>query len=177
MSNELERAAPDFGTGSTPTTSFAGQAPSPSVQASVSGAPAVSSGLKQGTAARKRKLPPLTIQEVIAMGIGAKFDESQEGWLVEGFYKAKGLLLKYEEGTEKALAFPISQRRAAGQAIKSFDDLVELNYAWWVASRKESTDYEQPEEGWKDEFVERDMVERRMTFLPRNEAFNPLKQN
>jgi hypothetical protein len=132
---------------------------------------------KKAVQARRRRLVPMAIQEVVAIGVGAKYDESQEGWVLEGFYKAKGLLIKYDEAQQSGVAIPLSNKRIQGSVIKSFDDLVELNYAWWNVSRKENVDYEIPEDGWKEEFIEKEMVERKMLYIPKASSFNPGRQN
>lgn len=126
-------------------------------------------------AARRRRAVPEAIQEVVALGVGARFDESLSGWVIPGFYRAKGLLVRYDEKNIGS-AVPLSNKRIQGQPVKSFDDLVELNYAWWNVSRKESLEFENPEDGWKEEFVEREMVERRMLFTPKVKTFNPTRE-
>lgn len=125
---------------------------------------------------RRRRVVPEAIQDVVAMGVGAKFDESLGGWVIPGFYKANGLLLRYDEDGDTAQATPLANKRAVQQTIKDFDDLIYLNYAWWYASRKSSMDYENPEDGWKEEFLEKEMVERKMLLIPKDKTFNPEKE-
>jgi hypothetical protein len=125
---------------------------------------------------RRRRQVPAAIQEVVAIGVGARYDETLNGWVVPGFYRAKGLLIRYDEKNTQGTAVPLSNKRIQGQPVKSFDDLVELNYAWWNTSRKESLEFEIPEDGWKEEFVDREMVERRMLFIPKSKTYNPMRE-
>ncbi len=127
-------------------------------------------------AVKKRRAVPEIIMEVVSMGVAAHFDEGHGGWVIPGFYRAKGIVIRYEEGNSTGQAVPLSNKRLQPQPIKNFDDLVELNYAWWNISRKESLDYELPEEGWKEEFNDRDLVERRLVFLPKAKTFNPMRE-
>lgn len=124
---------------------------------------------------RKTRHVPETIRHVVSNCISAKFDASLGGWVIPGFYKAKGLIIKYDDlkNPEAGVAYPLS-KKTIGHPILTIDDLIELNYAWWCISRKESIDYEMPDEFWKDEFHALGMAERRMQFLPKNKTFNPL---
>lgn len=125
---------------------------------------------------KKRRAVPEIIMEVVSMGVAAHFDDGHGGWVIPGFYRAKGIVIRYEDGNSIGQAVPLSNKRLQPQPIKNFDDLVELNYAWWNISRKESLDYELPEEGWKEEFNDRDLVERRLVFLPKAKTFNPMRE-
>jgi hypothetical protein len=124
---------------------------------------------------RKLRTIPQIIQYVLSIGISAKFDESLGGWFIPGFYKAKGIVIKFDDSKkpESGVASSIL-KKTIGQPILSFEDLIELNYAWWCISRKESVEYEMPDDYWKDEFHSLGMAERRMQFLPKAKTFNPL---
>ena len=91
--------------------------------------------LTKNPRARTLKTIPQTIQYLLSIGIGAKFDEQQGGWLIPGFYKANGILIKYEDPKkpDAGMAFPMI-KRAQGQPVLNFDDLGELSYAWWCIS-------------------------------------------
>jgi hypothetical protein len=127
-------------------------------------------------APRKRRPIPEAIQDALSMGAQVQFDEELGGWVILGFYRAKSIVVRYAEGASIGVATATSTKKrqnVTGQNIASFDDLVELNYAWWSLSRKEHVDYESPEDGWRDEFVARDWVERRTLILPKKNTFVP----
>lgn len=127
---------------------------------------------------RKLRIIPQSIQHVISIGVGAKYDDVLGGWFIPGFYKAKGVVIKYDDpkDPESGKVYPMI-KKTNGQAILNFDDLIELNYAWWCHSRKDSLEYEMPEDAWRDEFHALGMVERKMQFLPKSQTFNPLRES
>jgi hypothetical protein len=118
---------------------------------------------------RKKKVSvPSLIMETISINVSARLDPDLGGWVIPGFYKAGGLLIKFNDNSDEGIATPIGYKRAkVGHVVKTFDDLVELNYSWWCASRKENVEFEDPSEDWKDEFVERQMLERKMIYSPK----------
>lgn len=67
---------------------------------------------------------------------------------IEGFYKSGQISLFEKDGDLWAYG-----RYDEKTKIESFDDLVMLNYEWWVSSKSRSKIWSQPEELWAKEFV------------------------
>jgi hypothetical protein len=128
---------------------------------------------------RARRPIPDAIQDALAFGAAVRYDEDLAGWTIGGFYRSRGIVVRYTDpalpnvGTATSLSVK-KRQNLNGHTIKSFDDLVDLNYVWWNYSRKEHIDFETPDELWRDEFVARDWVERRTVILPKRTSAAPI---
>lgn len=109
-----------------------------------------------------RFMPPL-IQEFWAKK--AYFNMDQDGAIaMDGFYKNGPLRLDVKpDGSVVAI-----DKRGRETPIKSFDDLVTLNYFWWKQSNTK-TSYVVPQRPWIDSFTEKKLVKRKVIYLPIDE--------
>lgn len=133
----------------------------------LSGASGTSDGLPELPAVRPipgalRFMPPL-IHECWTRRAYVTMD--QEGNLfMEGFYKNGAMKLEVLDNNQ----IVAEDRRGKKTTIKSFDDLVKLNYLWWKNSITKSS-YPIPGRPWADHFLEKGLVKRRVIFVPHDE--------
>lgn len=106
-----------------------------------------------------RKLPAL-VEDGLARGI--KIFLTTEGYEVEGFYRNGTVRLAYE-GADELVAIDKKDKKVP---IKSFDDLVKLNYDWWKKSRDKRAEWVNPGREWQEEFSRLNLVKRQVTFVP-----------
>lgn len=106
-----------------------------------------------------RFLPPL-LQEFWAKK--AYFSMDQSGTiLMDGFYKNGPIRLDIRENNQVVAI----DRRNREKKIKSFDDLVDLNFQAWKQSTTK-TSYVVPQRPWIDSFMEKKLVKRKVIYLP-----------
>lgn len=106
-------------------------------------------------------LPPL-IQEIWHQKVDFNI-ESNGAIVIDGFYKNGSMKLTLEDG--KLIA---TDKRNRKTEIKTFEDLVELNYSWWKMSISRTT-YVSPGSPWLGFFVERKKVTRQVIYRPIDE--------
>lgn len=112
-----------------------------------------------GQAQSSRSLPAL-IEAAVSKGVRVLLTKS--GYEIEGFYKAGSIRLDPD-----ATGFMVATDKKEKQTLlKTFDDLVKLNYEWWKKSREKSTEFVNPGKEWIDEFVRLNYVKRQVIFIP-----------
>ncbi|MCA8448978.1 hypothetical protein [Burkholderia vietnamiensis] len=81
---------------------------------------------------------------------------------VSGFYKAGGVTL--EIGDDDTIT---AVDRRARNVVATYDDLVRLNYDWWVRSNGRG-ELLSPDRPWLDAFLEKGWIKRVVIFVPRD---------
>lgn len=81
---------------------------------------------------------------------------------VSGFYKAGGVTL--EIGDDDTIT---AVDRRARTVVATYDDLVRLNYDWWVRSNGRG-ELLSPDRPWLDAFLEKGWIKRVVIFVPRD---------
>ena len=103
-------------------------------------------------------LPPI-FKDMYQQGATLSTDKNQN-IQVEGFYANGPMTLVDEDG--KLYAVDKNKKRVP---IKAFDDLVMLNYEWWLQAQTRSN-YVHPERPWLDKFREKNLVQRKVIYVP-----------
>lgn len=114
------------------------------------------------TSAARRVLPEL-IETALAAGV--KVLLTKTGYEVDGFYKAGSMRL---EPDENGMMMAID-RKDKKVPLKTFDDLVKLNYDWWKSSRTKNVAFMNPGKEWVEEFSRLNLVKRQVSFVPGEE--------
>lgn len=110
-------------------------------------------------------MPPM-LQELWAKK--AYFTMGADGKLaMEGFYKNGPLVLELR-GTREAPELVATDKRGRETKIKSFDDLVALNYFWWRQSQTK-TSIVLPVQPFVNAFLEKKLIKRRVIFVAHDE--------
>lgn len=113
-----------------------------------------------------RFMPPL-VKEMNRRGVPFKLDGATGDITIAGFYRSSGVSLEIGDGD----AITAVDRRNARTTVTSFDDLVRLNYDWWIRTNgKTGENHQNPDRPWLDEFLTRGMVKRQVIFVPRDDA-------
>jgi len=113
-----------------------------------------------------RFMPPL-VKEMNRRGVPFKLDGATGDITIAGFYRSSGVSLEIGDGD----AITAVDRRNARTTVTSFDDLVRLNYDWWIRTNgKTGENHQNPDRPWLDEFLTRGMVKRQVIFVPRDEV-------
>lgn len=109
----------------------------------------------------QRRLHPLMLQ-LIDHNISCKFDLLSGSFFVEGFYKNGDLELQEAESGELYAL----DKKGNQIKIESFEALVLLNYEYWKLSGGRNGNYSPLTKPWLDEFVDRGLVKRQVTYAP-----------
>lgn len=104
-------------------------------------------------------MPPF-IKDLWQKGVNFEMDSQKGEFLIKGFYKNGDLRLAVRQ--EQFIAI---DRREKETVIRKFEDLVELNYQWWVASNTK-TQYMAPAEPWLDAFLSSKRAKRKVIYVP-----------
>lgn len=107
------------------------------------------------------RLLPQLIDE--AVNCGARVILTKEGYELEGFYKLGPMRL--EPAADKSGLIAIDKKEARF-AVKSFDDLVRLNYECWKKCRDKSAAYINPGREWVEEFARLNLIKRQVIYVP-----------
>lgn len=113
---------------------------------------------------------PGLIEELKKMDIRVFRADEKETWKIDGFYMAKGLMLKFSKDRKLAYAYPAGLKNIEGVEIENMSDLVMLNYSWWMASRQRSLEYVNPDPFFKEIFSENSMATRKSMYIPIGES-------
>lgn len=126
----------------------------------------------------QNKLAPLTIKplpgafrfmpDIIKKihELGAQVRMEPDGSITaDGFYKNGPMKLEFDDKSRMDAV----DRRGRRTPIKTVDDLVAVNFAWWKASMGKGT-YIVPERPWLDQFIEKKLVRRKVIFEPIDDA-------
>lgn len=113
-----------------------------------------------------RFMPPL-IKEMNRRGVPFKLDGASGEIAIAGFYRSGGVSLEIGDGD----TITAVDRRNTRTTVSTFDDLVRLNYDWWLRTNgKTGENHLNPDRPWLDEFLTRGMVKRQVIFVPRDDA-------
>lgn len=109
------------------------------------------------------------IQEIIEKGIQVKIEyntvEKRNEYVLTGFYKSGMVTLYEDDGHLMA-----QTRYGEITPINTFNDLVYLNYEWWIMYRK-YMGWEEPEKEWLPHIIEANLVkvETKTIYTPKYE--------
>lgn len=93
------------------------------------------------------------LDECLANGLELAI--TQEGVRIEGFYKSGSVTLSMPYGSDEGdVIFKCIARYGEETNLYSFDNLVELNFNWWVRSADRLSDWRQPDPKWRRALVE-----------------------
>jgi len=133
-------------------------------------------GVEDGIAALEEReapgalmfLPPLlqdfwTNKAYFTMGSDGKLS-------MEGFYKNGPLVLEIHNTREAPKIVAVDKRNRETH-IKSYDDLVNLNYFWWKQSNSK-TSLTPPVLPFVNSFLDKKLVKRKVIFVPFDEDSN-----
>lgn len=108
----------------------------------------------------RRVLPPL-IESALERGVRVVLTKS--GYEFDGFYKLGPMRLDPSPDTGGLVAI---DRKDTAVPVKTFDDLVRLNYECWKKSRDKGSAYINPGKEWVEEFARLNLVKRQVIFVP-----------
>jgi hypothetical protein len=98
----------------------------------------------------------------------AYFSMGLDGKLsMEGFYKNGPLILEIR-GSKSSPEIVAIDKRGRETKIKSFDDLVNLNYQWWKQSNTK-TSLVLPVQPFVNALLEKKLIKRRVIFVPHDD--------
>lgn len=109
----------------------------------------------------QRRLHPV-ILELIDHSISCKYDILSGHFHVDGFYKNGAMIL---EEAENGVLFSVDKKGIRTQ-INDLDDLVLLNYEHWKLAGGRNGNYPDLIKPWLDEFVDRGLVKRQVSYAP-----------
>jgi hypothetical protein len=85
---------------------------------------------------------PQFIEELVEEGIPVTLQKDGK-FRIEGFYKSSGVTICQQDG--KWVAF---QRYDNQDTIETLEDMVALNYSWWLRSKDRFDGWAQPDSLW-----------------------------
>jgi hypothetical protein len=98
------------------------------------------------------------IQEILEKGIKVQIvfnTETQKNeYIIDGFYKS-GTITLFENQHDLLMAFA---RYGELTLITKFDDLVDLNHSWWIASAPRYEGWASPDPQWLPYLLEKGLV-------------------
>lgn len=102
------------------------------------------------------------IEETLKKGIPVKMEYNQEKkrveYSIDGFYKSGNIKL-----IENNYGVLISHSRYdTANEIKSFNDIVRLNYEWWELSKNRFIDWSEPDSMWLPHLLELGLVDEKI---------------
>lgn len=122
-------------------------------------------GADQGVPARVApgwlKFMPGLVRELWDKGVEFTLDGQSGDINMIGFYKQDPVKLELRDDGMVAI-----DKRGRETNIKSFDDLVDLNYTFWRQANSRKGVYVQPVQPWLGAFLEKKKVKRQVLFVP-----------
>lgn len=106
---------------------------------------------------------PAVIRESWSKGVTFNMDNASGDIFVEGFYKYGPLRLVIDE-KDGVVAHETNEKVTP---ILSFEDLVSINFRYWLRVNRPKGTYIAPERPWLDAFKARNMVTRSVIYLPK----------
>ncbi|SDG95525.1 hypothetical protein SAMN05216466_106175 [Paraburkholderia phenazinium] len=110
-----------------------------------------------------RFMPPL-IKLMNRNGVPFNIDGSSGEITIGGFYQNGPMKLEIE-ANDDIVAIDKRDRR---KVLKSYDDLVKLNFDWWRRATGKGNNVN-PDRPWLDAFLEKNWVKRQVIFVPRDD--------
>ena len=107
----------------------------------------------------KRGVPELI---ETAVDRGMRVILTRAGYEIDGFYRQGTMRV---EADEKGVLIAIDKKDKK-VALRTFDDLVKLNFNWWKLSRERATEFMTPPKEWLEEFQRMNLVQRVVMFTP-----------
>lgn len=111
-----------------------------------------------------RFLPPL-VREMWDKGANLQLDNASGMLLIDGFYKNGAMKLDFRENGIVAI-----DKRGRESDVRSFDDLVDLNYAFWRQANSQKGVYVQPQRPWLDAMLEKKKLKRQVIFVAADDS-------
>jgi hypothetical protein len=98
------------------------------------------------------------IEDIVKRGIPVKifYDSTHDNivYCIDGFYKSDTINL-YKTSTGK---WECAARYNEINIVESFDDLVHINYVWWIRSRDRYEGWQEPHGYWKQHLIDMKLV-------------------
>lgn len=110
------------------------------------------------------KFMPEVVREMWDRGATFKLDSNSGELLIDGFYKNGALRLDVRDEGVVAI-----DRRGRESQIRSFDDLVNLNYRFWRQANSQKGVYIQPHRPWLDAMLDKKKLKRQVIFVAADE--------
>ena len=107
---------------------------------------------------------PALVKEMNRKGVPFTLDGNTGIITIAGFYKNGPMTLEVEANDDIVSI----DKRAKRKVMKTYDDLVALNYKWWRASTGRGVNIT-PDRPWLDAFLEKGLIKRVVIFVPRDE--------
>ena len=104
------------------------------------------------------------LPEVIETAVdkGARVILTRTGYEIDGFYRQGTMRVEMDEkGNLVAI-----DKKEKKTTLRSFDDLVKLNFQWWKVSREKATEFMTPQKEWLEEFQRMGLVQRVVMYTP-----------
>lgn len=111
---------------------------------------------------------PDFIKEINSKGVHIQISTSANNDMVleiDGFYKYGPIILEIMPNDN---IFAIDKKNQRTQ-IKTFKDLVQLNYEYWRKSGNKTNGYITPNRPWIDEFIQMKLVKRQVIYIPKDD--------
>lgn len=113
-----------------------------------------------------RFLPPL-IRQLNSKGVPFKIDGATGEIAIDGFYRSGGITLEIADDN----AITAVDRRGTRTPVNTFDDLVALNYDWWIRTNgKTGENHINPDRPWLDELLNKRKIRRQVIYVPSADA-------
>lgn len=107
---------------------------------------------------------PALIKEMNRNGVPFTIDGPTGIITISGFYKNGPMTLEVEDNNDIVAI----DKRARRKVMKSYDDLVQLNFEWWRRSTGRGINVT-PDRPWLDAFIAKNWVKRQVIFVPRED--------
>ena len=118
------------------------------------------SGKEKTVKKQSERVLPEMIETAVTKGVRVVLTKT--GYEIEGFYKSGSVTLE----PDITGGMTATDKKDGKSIVKSFDDIVRLNYDWWKKSRGKSAEFVNPGKEWIDEFVRLGLVKRQVLFIP-----------
>jgi len=106
-----------------------------------------------------RGLPEL-IETAVDHGVRVML--TRVGYEIDGFYRQGTMRVETDE-KGNLVAIDKKEKKVT---LRTFDDLVKLNFTWWKSSRESRTEFMTPPKEWLEEFQRLNLVQRVVMFTP-----------
>lgn len=101
------------------------------------------------------------IEEILKNGITLQVNFNKEKnkmiYTVDGFYKSGTVDLEEKEGEDILVA---TSRYNEKTLIKNFNDLISLNYDWWIYSKNSNEFWKSPDTIWLPFLIDMGLVKK-----------------
>ncbi|MCA8148167.1 hypothetical protein [Burkholderia vietnamiensis] len=104
---------------------------------------------------------PALIKEMNRKGVPFTIDGNTGIITISGFYKNGPMTLEVEANDDIVAI----DKRARRKVMKTYDDLVKLNFFWWQQSTGQGVP-RNPDRPWLDAFLDKGWVRRSVIYLP-----------